>query len=93
MRQILTLQHRLGSVIRTLIEDTGRTVVALAEGAGVPRATLYRKLDGHQSFTVDELVRIADYLDSTPGDLIKAAESLPAEASAPVAPTETAVAS
>lgn len=63
-------------VIREAVEEVaGRTFIALVEATGIPRATLYRKLDGHGEFTLGELVKIATYLETTPGALISLAEA------------------
>lgn len=70
MKQIET-STQIGNVIRHRLD--GRTVTSLAEKTGIPRATLYKKLDGRSPFTLGELVRVASALGMTPGDLVSAA--------------------
>lgn len=44
----------------------------ISKQAGIPYATLTRKLQGHSDFTVKELGKIAKVLGLTVGDLIPA---------------------
>lgn len=59
----------------TAVEATrikkGFTRFELSESSGIPRATLYRRLDGHSPFTVDELDRIGRALGVDPVTLLR----------------------
>ena len=44
----------------------------MSKAAGIPYATLTRKLEGHSDFTIRELGKIAKALDLTLADIIPA---------------------
>lgn len=64
----------LGDLIRERIAADPALSLSGLVRAGIPSSTLYRKFDGVGSFTLDELIVIATYLDTTPGELITATE-------------------
>lgn len=77
MRQISTTAEGVAVMIRETIEASDQhTFTGLVDATGIPRATFYRKIDGNGDFTLGELVRIADYLGTTPGALITQAEAV-----------------
>lgn len=72
----LPLSAAVASQIREIVEATDAlSITEMVAETGIPRPTLYRKLDGHTSFTLDDVVAIADYMGSTPGAIISAAEA------------------
>ena len=44
------------------IEDSGMTMVAIAEKSGIDRATLYNRLKGKGEFTASEIVSLSNVL-------------------------------
>lgn len=61
----------------------GRTLQEIAEGTGIGRVTLSRRMNGSSSFTINELVAIAAYLSVPLSTLLAGAEDARAiEASA-----------
>lgn len=51
-------------------ERAGISRLALSEATGIPRSTLIRKLNGHQSFTVGDIDVIAQALRVDPATLV-----------------------
>lgn len=49
--------------VRAAYKAAGTTIEALSESSGIAFTTLKRRLAGHGSFRLDELVQIADALD------------------------------
>lgn len=49
-------------LLKNKIEDSGMTVVAIAEKSGVDRATLYNRLKGKGEFTASEIVGLSNVL-------------------------------
>lgn len=71
----LPISAAAAAVIREAVEaDDSLSIDGMVEATGIARATLYRKLNGHPSFTLDELVAVTDYIGTTPGALIAQAE-------------------
>jgi transcriptional regulator with XRE-family HTH domain len=58
----------LSRAVLDAMETRSVTQVALAQGTGVPRETLRRRLSGQSDFTIGELARIAAYLEMKPSD-------------------------
>lgn len=81
MRQT-DLSKSLGQVIRSRVDGNGQSITALGDRCGIPRATLYRKLDGHTDFTVSEIAKIAVFLGMPPAELVATASSHLAQAAA-----------
>ena len=48
--------------LRKLIDESGLKITALAEKAGIKRATLYNRLNGVGDFTASEMVGLSDVL-------------------------------
>ena len=48
--------------LKTVIDDSGMTMVALAVKSGIERATLYNRLKGVGEFTASEITGMADAL-------------------------------
>lgn len=49
-------------LLKKHISDSGITMVALAEKAGMQRVTLYNRLNGIGQFTVDEMIGLSSAL-------------------------------
>lgn len=71
-----TPQTRIAEAVRELMEEQGVTQLGLAEATGIPRVTLIRRLNGHQSFTVNELASVAAHLGVLPSQLLRDAEAV-----------------
>lgn len=70
------LTSRLVEVINRQIQETNLSIFSMAKKTGIPNTTLHRKLTNHgRGLTVDEVVRIAAELDTTPTALIAQAET------------------
>lgn len=67
------LRAAVAAEVRAAIARDGRTSAEVAHAANISRAGLSRKTRCETSFTVDELVRIANTLDIDAGSLIAAA--------------------
>lgn len=65
-----SFDQRVASLVDSAIIESGKSRNAIAKEAGVPYATLDRKLNGFSSFNVSELDRIARAIDREPGDFI-----------------------
>lgn len=48
--------------LRKVIDESGLKITALAEKAGIKRATLYNRLNGVGDFTASEMVGLSDVL-------------------------------
>lgn len=68
----------VAAAVREAVEAKGTTVADLVTATGIARATLYRKLDSHGDFDVEELAKIAAATDTTVGAIIARAEQLAA---------------
>jgi len=51
--------------LKTVMKDSGMTVVAIAEKSGIERATLYNRLSGVGDFTADEIIGLSKALHMT----------------------------
>jgi transcriptional regulator with XRE-family HTH domain len=56
------LTHQVATAVTAATSEAGHSILALAEGTGIPRTTLLRRLSGRSSFTVAELEAIATFL-------------------------------
>lgn len=70
------LTSRLVGVINQQIQGKNLSVISVAEKTGIPHVTLRRRLTSHgRGLTVDEVVRIAAELGTTPTALVSQAEA------------------
>lgn len=70
------LTSRLVGVINRQIQGKNLSVISVAEKTGIPHVTLRRRLTSHgRGLTVDEVVRIAAELGTTPTALVSQAEA------------------
>lgn len=70
------LTSRLVGVINRQIQADNLSVFSVAEKTGIPHVTLRRRLTSYgRGLTVDEVVRIAAELGTTPTALIAQAET------------------
>lgn len=67
-----SFDHRVAELVDAAIEESGKSRHAVGLEAGVPYATLDRKLKGIAPFNVSELNRLAQATDRTPGSFIPA---------------------
>lgn len=74
----------LSTVIREAAAEKGLTQANIARKLGIGRQTFSRKLNGHNDFSVSEMVRLAEVLGTTVIDLMQRAAQI---AHAGVAPT------
>lgn len=51
--------------LRQKMDDSGMTVVAIAEKSGILRETLYNRLNGRGDFTASEIVGLTKALNLT----------------------------
>lgn len=71
------LTSRLVGVINQQIQGKNLSVISVAEKTGIPHVTLRRRLTSHgRGLTVDEVVRIAAELGTTPTALVSQAEAV-----------------
>jgi len=69
------LTSRLVGVINRQIQENNLSISSMAEKTGIPHVTLRRRLTNHgRGLTVDEVVRVATELDTTPTALVAQAE-------------------
>mgnify|MGYP000963078403 CR=1 FL=1 len=70
------LTSRLVGVINRQIQGKNLSVISVAEKTGIPHVTLRRRFTSHgRGLTVDEVVRIAAELGTTPTALVSQAEA------------------
>lgn len=53
------------ALLKSKIDDSGMTMVAIAEKSGILRETLYNRLKGVGDFTASEMMAISDTLRLT----------------------------
>lgn len=70
-----TLTTRTAAAVSAAIEAAGQTQLGVSEATGIPRATLIRRLRGLSPFTVAELEKIAEVLDTRVSILMGSAET------------------
>ena len=56
------------SELKDIINDSGMTMVAIAEKSGIVRETLYNRLDGKGDFSASEIVGLTKTLHLTRKD-------------------------
>lgn len=56
------------SELKDIINDSGMTMVAIAEKSGIVRETLYNRLDGKGEFSAPEIVGLTKTLHLTRKD-------------------------
>ncbi|TFD27475.1 helix-turn-helix domain-containing protein [Cryobacterium cryoconiti] len=62
--------QRVAQYVDSAIRDAGENTKSVAEGTGIARMTLARRLTGSTPFTVAEVARIATHLGTTPEQLM-----------------------
>ncbi len=65
-----SFDHRVAELVDAAIDESGKSRNAVAKDAGVPYATLDRKLRGIAPFNVSELNRLARATGKTPGSFL-----------------------
>lgn len=71
-----SLATQVAQRVQAGMEAAGVSQAGLSQDAGIPRATLIRRLRGHQPFTVTELEAIARVLDCSVLDLLPEQEEV-----------------
>lgn len=66
-------RERIAGEVRAHMARQKVTATKLGELTGIAAATLSRKLNGHNGFTLDELLAIGDALDVDVSELLAAA--------------------
>lgn len=56
------------SMLKEKIEESGMTIVSIAEKAGLSRETIYNRLKGKGEFTASEIVNLTDILHLSKSD-------------------------
>lgn len=59
----LGLSERVGHNVRVLLKQRGKSVAGLAREFGVTSTTMHNRLSGKHKLAIDDLPRIAAYLD------------------------------
>lgn len=75
-QDVLARRRRIGSNIHMTRWNRGWTLRDLAERSGIPDSTLSRYERGKSAPGADELVAIAEALETTPNDLLDFATGL-----------------
>ena len=73
-----SLTERLAKSVQTAMVAAGYNAKTLAPVCGIPYTTLFRRLAGHSPFNTAELDQVSTALDTTPMDLMRAAEAMAA---------------
>ena len=68
----------LAGEVRAEMARQGVTAATMAQATDISRASLSRKLNGRNEFTVAEMFRVAEFLGMTLSDLLRRAESVAA---------------
>lgn len=71
-----SVSRALAEVIGSRLKAGGITLRSASESTGIPLTTLSRRMGGTSPFSVIELTALAMMLDTTPSDLVSAAEGL-----------------
>ncbi|MDO5049971.1 MAG: helix-turn-helix transcriptional regulator [Actinomycetaceae bacterium] len=72
----LAITEAVATVIAELLREQRKTSLQLSEDAGIPRATLSRRLNHYSPFTTDELERIGRVLNTPVSVIIARAEGI-----------------
>lgn len=67
--------NELGTIVKNMVKANGISIVILAEKLNIHHATLYRKVNGEQKFTANELFTISRELNIDLLDLQEAFEN------------------
>ncbi len=65
-----TPRSATASKVAAAVEAAGLTRLHLSDATGIPYTTLYRKLNGHSAYTLDEIASIAAVIGVAPVDLV-----------------------
>lgn len=76
---VLTPTRTVAANCRAEAARRGRTTQDIADATGIHRVTLGRRLNGSSSFTINELVAIASYLQVRLSVLLAGVESAAAD--------------
>lgn len=60
--QLTPTSKDVAASVKDAMTERGVSQAALADATGIPRVTLIRRLNGHSSFTVEELANVAEHL-------------------------------
>lgn len=52
-------------MLRTIIDESGMTIVSIAKKSGIKRETLYNRMAGVGEFTASEIVGLSEALNLT----------------------------
>ena len=63
-------REQVAGEVRAAVARNKMTATALGEATGISRSSLHRKMQGTRSFTVEELIRVADALGLPPSALM-----------------------
>lgn len=69
-----TFDEHLGEVVREVLDMNGIEIKGMCDDLWLSRASVYGHLKGKNRWPVEELVKIADYIDLPAGDLIEEAK-------------------
>ncbi|GEM_PF-6238159 len=62
-------ESALGAFLRDTAQDKGLSILQLSEATGISRTTLNRRIIDPDDLTLDELVKLAGVLETSPSDL------------------------
>lgn len=65
-----TPRSATASKVAAAVEAAGLSRRHLSEATGIPYTTLYRKLNGHSPYTLDEIASIASAVCVHPAELV-----------------------
>lgn len=68
----MTTKQEIAHNIQKAIDEAERSKKWTAEKAGIALSTFHRKMNGGAEFTIEELMRIADVLNTRPVNLLPA---------------------
>ena len=72
-----TAARRVAAEVRACLARQGLTIADAVDGTGIPKTTLYRKLGGNGgagSLDLEELFALADFLETTPSEIVRQSE-------------------
>ena len=73
MKAPKTYDEHLGAVLAARAREVGKTQEDVAAAVGLSVRTYGRKIRGETPLTIEEITRIAHYLDESPGALLQRA--------------------
>ena len=62
--------QQIAAVVVSALDEAGIDWHVAADRAGIARTTMRRRLEGHTSFTVPELIRVAALIETTPAEIL-----------------------